>query len=99
MKMKGSLSVHQVGAFILQLPAGQLRASAGARQSAISRKTHFRVDGARARCTLRGMDHADQHDLAHAWCWAVQSWLRCQGLMAVSINQQPVIPFSPKMAS
>jgi hypothetical protein len=45
------------------------------------------------------MDHTDQRDLPHTWRRAVESWLRRQGLIEVSINQQPVAPFYPKMAS
>jgi hypothetical protein len=99
-EMKSPPPVRQPAAFVLQVKKTEpLGASAAAPPRGISRKTHFRMDSARARCTFRGMDHADQHDLTHLRCRAVLSWLRCQRLMAVSIHQQPVAPFSPKMAS
>jgi hypothetical protein len=36
-------------------------------------------------------------DLRRAWRRAAESWLHRQGLIEVSINQQTVTPFSPKM--
>lgn len=50
--------------------------------------------GARAKRMLRAMDHPNQHDQRRAWRRAVESWLRCQGLIEVSITQQPVTPFA-----
>ena len=49
--------------------------------------------GARAKRMLRAMDHPNQHDQRRAWRRAVESWLRRQGLIEVSITQQPVTPF------
>jgi hypothetical protein len=45
------------------------------------------------------MDRPNQRDLSRARRRTVESWLHCQGLIEVSINQQPVTLFSPKMAS
>ena len=47
----------------------------------------FRWIGARTKRILRAMDRPHQRDLICAWRRAVESWLRCQGLVAVSINQ------------
>ena len=55
--------------------------------------------GARAKRMLRAMDHPNQRDLRRSWRRAAESWLRRQGLIKVSINQQTVTPFSPKMVS
>jgi hypothetical protein len=43
---------------------------------------------------LRAMDHPKQRDPHRARRRAVEYWLRCQGLIEVSINQQPVTPLS-----
>jgi hypothetical protein len=55
--------------------------------------------GARAKRMLHAMDHPNQRDLRRSWRRAAESWLCRQGLIEVSINQQTVTPFSPKMVS
>ena len=55
--------------------------------------------GTRARRMLRAMDHPNQLDVRRAWRRSVESWLRRQGLIEVSINQQPVTPFSQENGS
>jgi hypothetical protein len=49
--------------------------------------------GARAKRILRAVDHPNQHDRRRAWRRSVESWLRCQRLIEVANNQQPVTPF------
>jgi hypothetical protein len=82
----------------VQRSKGKFRGIQGCRSLADA-ANYFRVDGARSKCTLHAMDHTDQRDLPHAWRRAVESWPRRQGLIEISINQQPVPPFSPNMAS
>ena len=48
---------------------------------------HFAGIGAHAKCLLRAMDHPKQRDPRRTRRRAVESWLRCQGLIEVSINQ------------
>ena len=55
--------------------------------------------GTRTRRMLRAMDHPNQLDVRRAWRRSVESWLRRQGLIEVSINQQPVTPFARQMVS
>jgi hypothetical protein len=50
--------------------------------------------GTRTKRMLRAMDHPHQLDVRRAWRRSVESWLRRQGLIEVSIQQQPVTPFS-----
>ena len=59
----------------------------------------FRWIGTRAKRILRAMDRPHQRDLSRARPRAVESWLRRQSLVVVSINQQPVTLSSPKTAS
>jgi len=63
------------------------------RWSRRQREKTFAWIGARAKRMLSAMDHPNRSDLRRAWRRSVESWLRCQGLIAVSINQQPVTPF------
>jgi hypothetical protein len=63
------------------------------------RHTIFAWIGARARRMLSAMDHPNQLDVRRAWRRTVESWLRRQGLIEVSIQPKPVTPFSPKMGS
>lgn len=83
---------------------GQSAAQAQFQRPRIRRTRRERHDifawiGARAKYMVRAVDHPNQPDLRRAWRRAVESWLRRQGRIEVSINQQPVIPFSPKMGS
>jgi hypothetical protein len=50
--------------------------------------------GARARRILSAMEHPTHRDLRFAWRRAVESWLRGQGLIEVSIHNKTVTPFS-----
>lgn len=59
-----------------------------------ARPPTFAWIGARTRRSLGAVEHPNQHDLRRAWRRAVESWLRCQRLIEVSINQQPVTPFA-----
>ncbi len=52
--------------------------------------------GARAKRIVRAMEDPGQLDVRRAWRRSVESWLRRQGLIELSINQQPVTPFSPE---
>ena len=52
--------------------------------------------GTRTKRMLHAMDHPGQRDLRPSWRRAAESWLRRQGLIEVSINQQPVTPISPE---
>jgi hypothetical protein len=63
------------------------------------RQRIFAWIGARAKRMLRAMDHPGHRDLRRAWRRAVESWLRCQGLIVVSSNQQTVTPFSHENGS
>ena len=62
------------------------------------RKGHniFAWIGTRTKRMLRAMDHSNQLDVRRAWRRSVEAWTRRQGLIEVSINQQPVTPFSRK---
>jgi hypothetical protein len=45
---------------------------------------------------LGAMDDPNQLDVRRAWRRSVESWLRRQGLIKVSINQPPVTQFFPE---
>jgi len=51
--------------------------------------------GARAKRILSAMENPNHRDLKRAWRRSAEAWLRCQGLIQVSINKQPVTPFLP----
>jgi hypothetical protein len=44
------------------------------------------------------MEDADQRGPHLTGRQAVEFWLRCQGLIEVSIHPEPVVPFCPGMA-
>jgi hypothetical protein len=57
------------------------------------RQKIFAWIGARAKRMLSAMENPNHRDLRRAWRRSAESWLRCQGLISVSIQQQPVTPF------
>jgi hypothetical protein len=58
------------------------------------RQKIFAWIGARAKRILSAMENPNHRDQRRAWRRAAESWLRCQGLIEVSINNKPVTPFS-----
>ncbi len=57
----------------------------------------FASIGARAKRILRGMDHPAWLNLRRAWRRSVESWLRRQTVIEVSIDHQAVTPSIPKI--
>ena len=57
------------------------------------RQKIFAWIGARAKRMLSAMEHPNHCHLRRAWRRSAEAWLRCQGLIEVSINQKPVTPF------
>jgi len=57
------------------------------------RQKIFAWIGARAKRMLGAMENPNRCDLRRAWRRSAESWLRRQGLITVSIQQQPVTPF------
>ena len=57
------------------------------------RQKIFAWIGARAKRMLSAMEKPNRCDLRRAWRRSAESWLRGQGLITVSINQQPVTLF------
>ena len=65
-----------------------------ARWTRARRHAIFAWISARAKRTLRAMEAPGHRDVRRAWRDAVESWLRRQGLIEVSINRNSVTPFS-----
>jgi hypothetical protein len=59
------------------------------------RQKIFAWIGARATRILSAMENPNHCHLRRAWRRSAEAWLRCQGLIEVSINQKPVTPFCP----
>ncbi len=64
------------------------------RKNRARRHELFAWISARAKRTLRAMEAPGHRDVRRAWRHAVESWLRRQGLIEVSINRNSVTPCS-----
>ena len=50
---------------------------------------------ARSNATIQDMEKLDRRRVRAAWRFATETWLRCQGLITVSINKK-VLPHLPR---